>query len=540
MSDYHDELSLGPREWFADACDRAAGPAADWFRTGMGHVLEHRPDEAWAAFMAALEQEPHLREAHLSRALVCLLRDEPAKAEVYLDEALRLDGDDAWALYLRGRLRHAASDLEAAIADLSRAAELRPAAEPYLALGMVLEQDGDTAAAAEQYEAAEQLGPGNPLTLYRRGVVLRALGRDGEAEAALADAVAAMPDLTAAALALRDLRLRRRGPAWRRWLPAIVFGLVGGALLGGLMHQLSGVWPTWFVDADGAPAFPSGVVGWSVWLTGGTVGLALLSLPFAAGASLAAPLIRLRPITVVRLAVFGLTVGFFLALMTVLSGPGPGLVALVGVAAIWLLLNDFDDDDIPAPVWFLAAVGVLLALNADAERVMLQVRVALLVGAVWGLAGMVFWGLCHRLQDGPGSRWWLAHLGGGERVSSRGWRAAALVGGGSAALVGTLLGAVLTAPSPTRPIEVGLFAGAACGVLLAGFFARWDGLTAVARTDEWPDHERKLPTLPVYVAWAAAGAVLGLGCVFLPAAAWPVLGGVGGALVGQQVAAVFE
>jgi Flp pilus assembly protein TadD len=97
--------------------------------------------------------------AHNNLGVLYLERNQPAAALSELDAALRLDPNQHNSLLARGTLEYQSGKLDAALTDISRAAQLAPSPIAYFWLGQALEAKGELQPAARAYQAALQMAP---------------------------------------------------------------------------------------------------------------------------------------------------------------------------------------------------------------------------------------------------------------------------------------------------------------------------------------------------------------------------------------------
>jgi Flp pilus assembly protein TadD len=116
------------RHFEASAALRPASPAAQF---NLGTALAHagRLDDAVAAFGAALAARPDYGLAHTNLGRVLLTQGKTAEALSHLQEAVRLDGTNAQALFGLAETLAAMGSYEAAIAMANRALMLKLPAE---------------------------------------------------------------------------------------------------------------------------------------------------------------------------------------------------------------------------------------------------------------------------------------------------------------------------------------------------------------------------------------------------------------------------
>ena len=158
------------------------------FQLAYAYTALHRAADARTEYEHAIALNPKMSEAHLNLGLL-LLEEEPA----------------------------------AAVAPLRKAVELLPnESRPRTLLGVAQERSGDLASAAESFEGALRLDPGDPGTLLRLGNLYLQLRRAADAEAKFRSAMEKQPKSSAAALGLaRSLAEQNKSEAlqaYRRYL----------------------------------------------------------------------------------------------------------------------------------------------------------------------------------------------------------------------------------------------------------------------------------------------------------------------------------
>jgi tetratricopeptide (TPR) repeat protein len=192
LKDFDYVLELNPEH--VDALLNRAGILAD---------LE-RPAEASRDVEAGLALEP--RNPHLLslRARLALESDDLATARAVISDALAVDPamPQAWAL--SGAIEFEAGDFEAAIDNLTRAAELAPDADVLFNRGSVRQAAGQWALAIEDFDAVLALAPAEAQAWLRRAQCRAALGDHAGAAVDAARSMALEPDLAAEAAELRS------------------------------------------------------------------------------------------------------------------------------------------------------------------------------------------------------------------------------------------------------------------------------------------------------------------------------------------------
>jgi tetratricopeptide (TPR) repeat protein len=110
--------------------------------------------------------------AHNNLGVLYLETHRPAAALSEFDTAIRLDPTQHNSLLARGTLEYQAGKLDAALADIARAAQLAPSPIAYFWLGQALEAKGELQPAARAYQATLQMAPGMAEARVRLDAVL--------------------------------------------------------------------------------------------------------------------------------------------------------------------------------------------------------------------------------------------------------------------------------------------------------------------------------------------------------------------------------
>lgn len=150
-----------------------------------GHALAGlgKPDEAAQLYAQALHKDHALVAAHLGQARLALLHGDAKASSGSLELALAANPHDIDALRLRGDLLRAQGSLEAALAAYRTIlAHDKANAQAHADITAVLLQQGQTALARQQLEAAHKLQPGSLVLMYAQALL--ELG-EGQNKAAL-------------------------------------------------------------------------------------------------------------------------------------------------------------------------------------------------------------------------------------------------------------------------------------------------------------------------------------------------------------------
>jgi protein O-mannosyl-transferase len=124
---------------------------------------QNHPDVAQREYELTLKygsDTTELTQAHSNLGFLLIDRNDPKGAIEQFTAALSINPDKQNSLLGRGIAEYRLNSLDAAVVDLSRAAQIAPLAQADFWLGRALEDKGQADAAATAYEAALQLAPG--------------------------------------------------------------------------------------------------------------------------------------------------------------------------------------------------------------------------------------------------------------------------------------------------------------------------------------------------------------------------------------------
>jgi tetratricopeptide (TPR) repeat protein len=133
------------------------------YNLGVLQQQQDHPDAARREYELALKYSSDASEAaqtHSNLGFLMLEQNDYKAATEQFTAALQINPDKQNSLLGRGIAEYRQSNLDAAVADLSRAAQIAPMAQADFWLGRVLEDKGQTQAAASAYAVALQLAPG--------------------------------------------------------------------------------------------------------------------------------------------------------------------------------------------------------------------------------------------------------------------------------------------------------------------------------------------------------------------------------------------
>jgi Flp pilus assembly protein TadD len=155
-----------------------------------------RPDEALAAFRAAIASDPRHPEAHRLAAVMYGERGDLANEYRMITAALIESGDPFYADYVWDVLVNKVGDPERAAAVLRPAVAREPAnVRLRERLGYVLALLGDETGSLEQYRAALALDPNDGVLYSGMGAGLERLGKLDDAIAAHRHAIGLAPGM---------------------------------------------------------------------------------------------------------------------------------------------------------------------------------------------------------------------------------------------------------------------------------------------------------------------------------------------------------
>ena len=133
------------------------------YNLGVLQQQQNHPDTARREYELALKYSSDATEAaqtHSNLGFLLLGQNDLKAATDQFTAALQINPDKQNSLLGRGIAEYRQANLDAAVADLSRAAQIAPLAQADFWLGRALEDKGQPQAAANAYAAALQLVPG--------------------------------------------------------------------------------------------------------------------------------------------------------------------------------------------------------------------------------------------------------------------------------------------------------------------------------------------------------------------------------------------
>ncbi len=159
-------------------------PAILAYNRGRDCWLKQDVSGAIEQLTLALQQDPHLTNAYLSRGKAYLALAQVSLALADFDRTIQLAPRRPEPYYYRALIRISQADRKGAIADLSRLVELHPNATHHLSLAHLLAEQGSLTFALTHLDEAIHLDPTSTAAFVARAHLHSYLG---EWEAALAD-----------------------------------------------------------------------------------------------------------------------------------------------------------------------------------------------------------------------------------------------------------------------------------------------------------------------------------------------------------------
>lgn len=159
-----------------------------------------RYDDAWNAARRALQCDERYVPALVALVRTSLAQGRQELAESILEQALRIDGNDAEAHFLKGTiLRDQPGRLREALDEFRKAVDLRPDyVDARMALGIQLLAGGNYPDAVAQFQAARDLAPNLVAVHLNLGDALRSTKQWQQAKAELDQALRLNPNLAEA------------------------------------------------------------------------------------------------------------------------------------------------------------------------------------------------------------------------------------------------------------------------------------------------------------------------------------------------------
>ena len=178
-----------------------------WLNLGLNREWAGHPDAAVGYIEQALRVNPDDADAHSSLGLALLQLGRAQEAVPHLERALRLDPNDADAHNTLALALLRLGRVPEAIPHFEQALQIDPDnADTHINLGNALFQGGKVFEAFSHYQQALRLDPDSPLVHDDLGVAFEKLGRVPEAIEQYQQALKLKPDLTAAREAIHRLQ----------------------------------------------------------------------------------------------------------------------------------------------------------------------------------------------------------------------------------------------------------------------------------------------------------------------------------------------
>ena len=177
------------------SADQAKGSAPLLALRGDALLVTGKPEEAKAAFEAALAIDPNLGSAYLGLARHAMLNDDRAGAERLLADALAKDpkNPDVWMAH--GSMLRMNNKADEAVAAYDEALKLKPNdRDAFIEKAYVEIGRGKFPAAKLAVEGAEKAAPGNLLVVYVRALYEFSQGKYAVAQESLQKILKVAPD----------------------------------------------------------------------------------------------------------------------------------------------------------------------------------------------------------------------------------------------------------------------------------------------------------------------------------------------------------
>ena len=162
---------------------KVANPLNEYLDEAQQHIDKGEFEAAIAPLQKVIAEEPGFAYAHFQLAYVYTALKKPTEARAEYERTIALDPKMSEAYLNLGTLL-LDTDAAAARAPLGKAVELLPAqSRPRFLLGVAEERTGDLTMAAESFEGAARLDPGDSETLLHLANLYAQLKRPVDAEA---------------------------------------------------------------------------------------------------------------------------------------------------------------------------------------------------------------------------------------------------------------------------------------------------------------------------------------------------------------------
>jgi Flp pilus assembly protein TadD len=186
--------SSKPKQTGPSKTQKLTNPLNDLLDEAQHHIDKNEFEAAIAPLQRVIAEEPEFAYAHfqLAYAYTALKKTEEARAEYELTIALDPKMSEA---YLNLGTLLLDKEPAASLAPLGKAVELLPSqSRPRFLLGVAEERTGDLNKAAESFEGAVRLDPGDAETLVHLAGLYLQLKRPAEAEAKFRRALEIQPN----------------------------------------------------------------------------------------------------------------------------------------------------------------------------------------------------------------------------------------------------------------------------------------------------------------------------------------------------------
>lgn len=155
--------------------------AGDIYSTLFTYGIKGTYDNSDSAYVEALKLAPGNPGILLARAQLEVANKDTAKANTYIEEALKYKKDYTDAVFLRAQIKYDAGNVSGAITDAELAATMAPNdSSVYFRLGELKYNNGDTNGAISALEMAVRLNQNYHNARYLLAVAYKKAGRDDD------------------------------------------------------------------------------------------------------------------------------------------------------------------------------------------------------------------------------------------------------------------------------------------------------------------------------------------------------------------------
>jgi Flp pilus assembly protein TadD len=181
-----------------------------WNNYGIGLLDAQQYEASVNAFQHVAKMRPDYADAETNIALAYIQWEKYDEALPYFNEALKLDKDNARALYYLALVERNRGEVDSAIADLQKVvAQFPRSRDAHRELGFSFYQEHKYDLARSEYEAVQSIDPDDLAAHYNLAILYRRLGLKEKASEQSAYFADQKDDPTASTYALEYLRKHR-------------------------------------------------------------------------------------------------------------------------------------------------------------------------------------------------------------------------------------------------------------------------------------------------------------------------------------------